>query len=144
MIKKLRLADFGNAVKLEDLQANLYSENELQTLLYRAPEVVLGLQGLGPGLDMWSAGLVLAEVGAVLQASLSYYRRYNMSEYTKFRVGYKYAFHDHLTAAGDSFCASPGHGPLTIIETLQPGPMPAVADRAGVSWQFLVVHDRLH
>lgn len=58
---KLRLADFGNAVTLHELED---FHGEIQALLYRAPEVVLGLQGLGPGLDMWSAGLVLAEVGA--------------------------------------------------------------------------------
>ena len=35
---------------------------EVQTLWYRAPEVLFGDRGFGPPVDMWSAGVVLAEV----------------------------------------------------------------------------------
>ena len=38
---------------------------ELQTVFYRAPEVMFGLP-FGPQIDMWSLGCVLAEVREVL------------------------------------------------------------------------------
>ena len=44
-------------------QISLYfDEFDLQTVIYRAPEVMFGLP-FGPKIDMWSLGCVLAEVG---------------------------------------------------------------------------------
>ena len=52
------LADFG--------MARMYSERPLTpgvvTIWYRAPEVLLGTKNYTPSIDMWSAGLVLAEL----------------------------------------------------------------------------------
>ena len=45
---------------------SLYFDSfELQTVFYRAPEVMFGLP-FGPQIDMWSLGCVLAEVGQIL------------------------------------------------------------------------------
>ena len=38
-----------------------FDEFDLQTIIYRAPEVMFGLS-FGPEIDMWSLGCVLAEV----------------------------------------------------------------------------------
>jgi serine/threonine protein kinase len=57
---KVKLADFGNGM-LEG-QAALECENgEVQTLPYRAPEVLLGLP-ITAKIDMWSLGCLLLEV----------------------------------------------------------------------------------
>ncbi len=63
----MKLADFGHAVAvaaLAALPAGSAAAAALQTPLYRAPEVALGLPGLAPALDLWSLGCVLAELFA--------------------------------------------------------------------------------
>jgi serine/threonine protein kinase len=36
--------------------------NRVVTLWYRAPELLLGVQRYGPGIDIWSAGCILGEL----------------------------------------------------------------------------------
>ena len=58
----VKLADFGNAMNAtEEDTAMYYGSFELQSLWYRAPEVILGLP-FSCAIDMWSAGCVLAEL----------------------------------------------------------------------------------
>jgi len=57
---ELRVIDFGNAIGLDDVK--YYVESfEIQSLLYRAPEVLLGLP-FGYEIDMWSFGCILCEI----------------------------------------------------------------------------------
>ncbi|CAB5331834.1 unnamed protein product [Rhizophagus irregularis] len=57
---ELRVIDFGNAIGLDDVK--YYAESfEIQSLLYRAPEVLLGLP-FGYEIDMWSFGCILCEI----------------------------------------------------------------------------------
>ncbi|CAB4009097.1 Dual specificity tyrosine-phosphorylation-regulated kinase 2, partial [Paramuricea clavata] len=59
--KDVKLIDFGNAIYCIHDEMSLYFESfELQTVFYRAPEVMFGLL-FGPQIDMWSLGCVLAE-----------------------------------------------------------------------------------
>ena len=54
------LADLGNAIRPSE--ASLYQETyEIQTLGYRAPEVLLG-SPFGTPIDMWSLGVCLVEL----------------------------------------------------------------------------------
>lgn len=59
----LKIADFG-------LASFFYPENKHQmtsrvvTLWYRAPELLLGSTDYGVGIDLWSAGCILAELFA--------------------------------------------------------------------------------
>ncbi|CAI2169015.1 6209_t:CDS:2 [Funneliformis geosporum] len=56
----LRIIDFGNAIGLDDVK--YYMESfEIQSLLYRAPEVLLGLP-FGYEIDMWSFGCIICEI----------------------------------------------------------------------------------
>ncbi|XP_038077357.1 uncharacterized protein LOC119745208 [Patiria miniata] len=58
----VKVIDFGNAIHCVYDELSLYYDDfELQTLLYRAPEVVYGLP-FGPEIDMWSVGCILAEL----------------------------------------------------------------------------------
>lgn len=55
----LKIADFG--------LANYYTHkrpltNRVVTLWYRAPELLLGATSYGVGIDLWSAGCLLAEM----------------------------------------------------------------------------------
>lgn len=59
----LKIADFG--------LANYYAPknkhpltNRVVTLWYRAPELLLGARDYGVGIDLWSAGCLLAEMFA--------------------------------------------------------------------------------
>ena len=57
---RFRLVDFGNAMLLENTP--LYHDNfEVQSLCYRAPEVLLGTD-FGHPIDMWSFGCIIVEV----------------------------------------------------------------------------------
>mmetsp|Transcript_10761 Transcript_10761/g.18832 ORF Transcript_10761/g.18832 Transcript_10761/m.18832 type:complete len:526 (-) Transcript_10761:600-2177(-) len=56
----LRIADFGNAMDVKDANA-YYDDFEVQSLYYRAPEVLLGLP-FGCEIDMWSVGCILVEL----------------------------------------------------------------------------------
>ncbi|KAF4677317.1 hypothetical protein FOL47_002245 [Perkinsus chesapeaki] len=56
----LKLADFGLARTFRpDVRA--YTR-EVQTLWYRAPEILLGAKEYGPAVDIWSAGAVIYEL----------------------------------------------------------------------------------
>ncbi|KAL5009182.1 hypothetical protein ScPMuIL_014763 [Solemya velum] len=58
----VKLVDFGNAIHCVHREVSMYYEDfELQTLLYRAPEVIFG-QPFGMEIDMWSLGCVLIEL----------------------------------------------------------------------------------
>jgi dual specificity protein kinase YAK1 len=52
----MKVVDFGQARPITDLY-----DGELQTLYYRAPEIVLGLP-YGIAVDMWSVGCIIAEL----------------------------------------------------------------------------------
>lgn len=58
----LRISDFGNALDFCDKQ--LIESNkghQIQTLLYRAPEILLGLNSFDFQIDVWSVGCILIE-----------------------------------------------------------------------------------
>ncbi|CAG8667470.1 14784_t:CDS:2 [Funneliformis caledonium] len=56
----LKVIDFGNAIGLDDVK--FYMESfEIQSLIYRAPEVLLGLP-FGYEIDMWSFGCIICEI----------------------------------------------------------------------------------
>ncbi|XP_064622216.1 uncharacterized protein LOC135484554 isoform X2 [Lineus longissimus] len=58
----LKVVDFGNAIHCVHDEVSLYYDDfELQTLLYRAPEVMFGTQ-FSTEIDMWSLGCILAEL----------------------------------------------------------------------------------
>ncbi|XP_067039056.1 dual specificity tyrosine-phosphorylation-regulated kinase 2-like [Acropora muricata] len=58
----IKVVDFGNALHCVDQEVSLYYDDfELQTLVYRAPEVMFGIP-FGLEIDMWSLGCILAEL----------------------------------------------------------------------------------
>lgn len=57
---ELKLCDFGLAVALHYLPAQKI--HEVQTLWYRAPELLMGSKFFSGSADMWSAGCVFAEM----------------------------------------------------------------------------------
>jgi serine/threonine protein kinase len=57
---EVHLGDFGNAIVLSEASL-YYTDFEIQSLPYRAPEVLLGLPFAAP-IDMWSLGVLLAEL----------------------------------------------------------------------------------
>jgi serine/threonine protein kinase len=52
--------DFGNAMTLHEAQA-YYEDFEVQTLYYRAPEVIMGVK-FNQQIDTWSLGCLLVEL----------------------------------------------------------------------------------
>jgi len=54
----LKIIDLGSAKVLKQGFAN---STEVCTLLYRAPELLMGYSGYGPKIDIWSAGCILCE-----------------------------------------------------------------------------------
>lgn len=58
-MKRATLVDLGNAFTYEEI-SDYCSDYEVQSLGYRAPEVLCGIR-FGPKVDVWSAGIVLAE-----------------------------------------------------------------------------------
>lgn len=59
----LKIADFGLANYYRP-QDRLPLTNRVVTLWYRAPELLLGATNYGVGIDLWSAGCLLAEMFA--------------------------------------------------------------------------------
>ena len=55
----LKIADFGLA---NYYRHNHSLTNRVVTLWYRAPELLLGATNYGVGIDLWSAGCLLAEM----------------------------------------------------------------------------------
>lgn len=56
----IRLGDFGNAIVLSEV-ASYFTNFDIQTLSYRAPEVLFGLP-FGSAIDLWSCGVLLLEL----------------------------------------------------------------------------------
>ncbi len=56
----LKLADFGLARSV-GIPVISYS-NEVVTLWYRSPDVLLGSRNYSTSIDMWSAGCIMAEM----------------------------------------------------------------------------------
>jgi serine/threonine protein kinase len=56
----LKIADFGLARKFQS-PTRPYTE-EVVTMWYRAPELLLGLSDYSTSVDMWSIGCVFAEM----------------------------------------------------------------------------------
>ncbi|KZV37329.1 putative serine/threonine-protein kinase-like [Dorcoceras hygrometricum] len=59
----LKIGDFGLATFLEPGQKQTLT-SRVVTLWYRAPELLLGATDYGAGIDLWSAGCILAELFA--------------------------------------------------------------------------------
>jgi serine/threonine protein kinase len=58
----LCIIDFGNALTAKDLLIHDYTVDTIQSLRYRAPEVLLGRADLiGSSMDLWSMGCILYE-----------------------------------------------------------------------------------
>ena len=57
---ELKLADFGLA-RAFGIHVNTFS-NEVVTLWYRAPDVLLGSRSYDTSIDIWSAGCIMAEM----------------------------------------------------------------------------------
>eukprot|EP01083_Nonionella_stella_P188863 697161_1 len=66
---KIKVIDFGNSISLAESEA-YFDKFEIQSLYYRAPEVVLGCR-FGCAIDIWSCGCILMELvlGAPLFAT---------------------------------------------------------------------------
>lgn len=61
----IKLTDFGLARQFNlsyDQYRPVTPSNSLVTLWYRPPELLLGDQNYGPSIDMWSLGLIMAEM----------------------------------------------------------------------------------
>ena len=56
----LHLGDFGNSIHVSDV-SKYYTDFEIQSLPYRAPEVLLGVP-FGHQIDVWSLGILLIEI----------------------------------------------------------------------------------
>lgn len=56
-VGEVKVADFGLAKKLKKL-----STVKVVTLWYRAPELLLGIRGYSPKVDVWSVGCLAAEL----------------------------------------------------------------------------------
>ena len=57
----IKIADFGFAVPLKNFQNILYSRIYIQSIFYRAPEVILNLKR-NEKVDVWSIGCILGEL----------------------------------------------------------------------------------
>lgn len=58
----LKLVDFGNTMKVSETSYYSNARNfEVQTLHYRAPELILGIN-FGKPIDVWSIGCIIAEL----------------------------------------------------------------------------------
>ncbi|KAJ1619709.1 kinase-like domain-containing protein [Pavlovales sp. CCMP2436] len=62
LLSRPTLIDFGSACTPSEARA--YADGALQTLAYRAPELVYGLAGVTPAIDLWSVGCLLFELAA--------------------------------------------------------------------------------
>lgn len=56
----IKLGDFGNSLHVSELH-HYYDDYEVQSLPYRAPEVLLGMKFTGT-IDVWSLGIILIEL----------------------------------------------------------------------------------
>lgn len=58
----LKIADFGLARKIAGSNMSRQLTQEVVTLWYRAPEIILGARNYSQAIDIWSAGCVLGEM----------------------------------------------------------------------------------
>ncbi|XXQ34927.1 Protein kinase domain-containing protein [Plasmodiophora brassicae] len=58
---KVRIVDFGNAIHPADASA-YFDDFNLQSMFYRAPEVLFGMRDFTFPIDMWSLGCIVAEL----------------------------------------------------------------------------------
>lgn len=65
---RIKLADFGLARSIGECGGEDTMSDYVATRWYRAPEILLGSTSYGRGVDVWSAGTILAEM--VLQRVL--------------------------------------------------------------------------
>lgn len=59
-LENIKIADFGLARFITSKQKTL--TREVETLWYRAPEVMLGMKQYSYPIDMWAVGCILAEI----------------------------------------------------------------------------------
>ena len=61
-IDAVKIIDFGNAFSdTFEETSSFYDDFQLQSPLYRAPEIFFGVAGFDAGIDVWSLGAILAE-----------------------------------------------------------------------------------
>ena len=72
---QIKIADFGTACTLQKLQEHKY----IQSMYYRAPEVIIGLLGRTEKIDVWSIGCILGELylGTPIMPGISSYDQLN-------------------------------------------------------------------
>ena len=83
--QNLKLSDFGSAIQLSPNKHYHDSEQTRATRLqsyvcsryYRAPELILGSEKYGCGIDIWSAGCVVAEMVTAKPLFPGKYKRCN-------------------------------------------------------------------
>lgn len=59
---RLKVADFGSAIKLEAKDQEKQHGCHMPTLWYRCPELMMSSKKLSPAVDIWSVGCTMAEV----------------------------------------------------------------------------------
>ncbi|XP_057322041.1 cyclin-dependent kinase 9-like [Microplitis mediator] len=58
----LKIADFGLARPFSDKNPGNLGKEQVVTLWYRAPELLLGDENYGPPIDLWAAGCIMIEM----------------------------------------------------------------------------------
>ena len=58
---QIKIADFGLARRYDSKEMRQYT-NQVITMWYRPPELLLGNEVYGPEVDIWSIGCILGEV----------------------------------------------------------------------------------
>lgn len=74
---QIKIADFGSACLLKNLESKEY----IQSLYYRAPEVIIGMKQKNEKVDIWSIGCILGELylgTPIMPGSSSYDQLYKI------------------------------------------------------------------
>ncbi|EAY10933.1 CMGC family protein kinase [Trichomonas vaginalis G3] len=58
----IKVCDFGLSRCINDMHQDELLTDYIATRWYRAPEIIFGSSKYGPGIDMWAAGCILAEL----------------------------------------------------------------------------------
>lgn len=63
----LKITDFGLSISEDNIYYDIYDfcgydTHQIQTLWYRAPEILLGIEKYSAAIDVWSAGCIVAEI----------------------------------------------------------------------------------
>ena len=71
----IKIADFGSACNLQTLK----KRDLIQTMFYRAPEVIIGFEEINEKIDVWSIGCILGELylGTPIMPGISSYDQLN-------------------------------------------------------------------